>query len=180
LSDLIQQIRHAQVRAGEDAVMQNLQRQGLATGVTSATAETLDVEDGKYTLVRDGGKLEALRYGEKWRDLTGDKFVSALGQEIKRLRAVVDEVHRWVVCGCIAPPEDMAGNFERIAAITASGASVEDTTPKYPFPTGTTAVLTLHIESTAGYVGDTTYPRVHPDQWGQVIAALEGTLKEAS
>lgn len=53
----------------------------------------IELEDGKYTLVgNDAGCLEALRYGEPWRDLTGDKFVNALGQEIESLKKQRDEL----------------------------------------------------------------------------------------
>jgi len=39
----------------------------------------IDLEDGKYTyLLDDIGGQQALRYGEPWRDLTGDKFVYGL------------------------------------------------------------------------------------------------------
>lgn len=62
----------------------------------------------------------------------GSPLERLLANEVLRLIAVTDEVHSWVVCGCIASPEDMAGNFERIVAITAPGASVEDATPKAP------------------------------------------------
>lgn len=57
--------------------------------------------------------------------LTADSFIPAslneglLADEVRRLRGIIDEVHSWVVCGCIAPPEDMAQNFERITVITA-------------------------------------------------------------
>lgn len=40
--------------------------------------------DGKYTLIMDPCNMRALRYGEPWRDLVGDGFVMALGQEIER------------------------------------------------------------------------------------------------
>jgi len=39
----------------------------------------MTLENGKYTLIRhEDGRMEALRYGEKWRDLTGDKLIAAL------------------------------------------------------------------------------------------------------
>jgi hypothetical protein len=45
------------------------------------------VADGKYIVQCDGdGRMRALRYGEPWRDLTGDGMVLALVQEIERLR----------------------------------------------------------------------------------------------
>lgn len=45
------------------------------------------LEDGKYTVVRDGGNMHALRNGETWRDLTGDKLVGALCARIDELTA---------------------------------------------------------------------------------------------
>jgi len=55
--------------------------------------------DGKYTVIQDDqGRVKALRYGEDWRDLTGDGLVLALVQEIDELRnelqkSVVSESH---------------------------------------------------------------------------------------
>lgn len=56
------------------------------------------VYDGKYRLIqrKDEG-LQALRWGEPWRDLTGDGFVLALGQEIESLRDRMEEVLPWVL-----------------------------------------------------------------------------------
>lgn len=51
------------------------------------STEKISVEDGKYTVVFDGGKLSALRYGEPWRDLSGDKLVYALMCRIQSLEA---------------------------------------------------------------------------------------------
>ena len=46
----------------------------------------IDLCDKKYTYVLSfGGQQRALRYGEPWRDLTGDGFVLAMAQEIERL-----------------------------------------------------------------------------------------------
>lgn len=49
----------------------------------------LDICDGKYTLIidMDTGRAECLRYGEKWRDLVGDKMVLALFDELVEARA---------------------------------------------------------------------------------------------
>jgi hypothetical protein len=46
-----------------------------------------DIENGKYTIVvpeNDG--MHALRHGEPWRSLTGDKMVLSMAQEIQALR----------------------------------------------------------------------------------------------
>lgn len=45
------------------------------------------LEGGKYTVLSDGGVLRALRNGEPWRDLTGDKLVGALVDRIDELEA---------------------------------------------------------------------------------------------
>lgn len=44
------------------------------------------LEDGKYTIECCGGSMKALRYGEPWRDLTGDKLIGALLDELDRIR----------------------------------------------------------------------------------------------
>jgi hypothetical protein len=46
----------------------------------------IELDDGKYILTDEDGPLKALRYGEEWRDLTGDKMVSSLCYEIEQLR----------------------------------------------------------------------------------------------
>lgn len=52
----------------------------------------VEVEDGKYTVIlHPDGKLEALRCGEPWRDLTGDKMVYCLAAEIETLRRKVQQ-----------------------------------------------------------------------------------------
>ena len=42
----------------------------------------------------------------------------AANKRIYDLEAVLDEVHSWAVCGCIASPDDMAKNLPRIVEIT--------------------------------------------------------------
>ena len=42
----------------------------------------------------------------------------AANKRIYDLEAVIDEVHSWAVCGCIASPDDMAKNLPRIVEIT--------------------------------------------------------------
>jgi hypothetical protein len=46
------------------------------------------LEDGKYTILygaEKGQKFQALRYGEEWRDLTGDKMVYLLCCKVEEL-----------------------------------------------------------------------------------------------
>lgn len=47
----------------------------------------IDLLGGKYTIQHDNGaNFKALRYGEEWRDLTGDGLVLALVQRIEELQ----------------------------------------------------------------------------------------------
>lgn len=55
-------------------------------GPTPTAPEGVSVYGGKYTVQCDGdGQMRCLRYGEVWRDLTGDGMVLALVQEIQYL-----------------------------------------------------------------------------------------------
>jgi hypothetical protein len=48
----------------------------------------IEFEEGKYTVLHeDGLNARALRYGEAWRDFTGDKLMSHMVLEITGLRA---------------------------------------------------------------------------------------------
>lgn len=52
-------------------------------------ADTVQIEldDGKYTYVLHGdGRQHALRHGELWRDLVGDKFIHSLAARAEELR----------------------------------------------------------------------------------------------
>lgn len=52
----------------------------------------VSVCDGKYTVAQyRGGRVEAFRYGEKWRDCTGDELILALAQELHELRVAVED-----------------------------------------------------------------------------------------
>lgn len=71
--------------------------------MTTETTEyptRIDLCDGKYTVIYDfrTGQSECLSYGEKWRDLCGDKMVLAMFDEIVELRSnhakVEDEATR--------------------------------------------------------------------------------------
>lgn len=54
----------------------------------------LEVADGKYTIVGiEDGKLHALRHGEPWRDLVGDKLVLSLAQELLEAREALREMN---------------------------------------------------------------------------------------
>lgn len=55
----------------------------------------ITVGDGKYTVVQSpDGRLTAHRNREPWRDLTGDKLVLCLAQELDAARAEIRALHR--------------------------------------------------------------------------------------
>ena len=47
--------------------------------------EKITLDEGKYEVVFVGSRLKALRYGEEWRDLTGDKLFLCMFQRICEL-----------------------------------------------------------------------------------------------
>ena len=52
----------------------------------------LDLENGKYTVIIEPNcQFYCLRYGEKWRDLTGDNLVYLLASELEALREKVKD-----------------------------------------------------------------------------------------
>ena len=55
--------------------------------------EKIEVCGGKYTIIfYPDGKMEALRYGEAWRDLTGDGMVLAMMHEIQDLKEKIQRM----------------------------------------------------------------------------------------
>jgi len=55
----------------------------------------LDLADGKYTYIRyQQGGQEALRYGEKWRDLTGDNLIYFMGVLIEEAKRQLDKISK--------------------------------------------------------------------------------------
>lgn len=49
-------------------------------------SEQVSVDDGKYTIIFDSGKMTALRHGEPWnRDINGDKLIYAMFARIQQL-----------------------------------------------------------------------------------------------
>ena len=64
----------------------------------------IDLADGKYTYLFDNGKQKALRYGEPWRDLTGDKLVFCLAARVEEL----EQENRQLKGGHTGPVVDAA------------------------------------------------------------------------
>lgn len=55
----------------------------------------IDLENGKYSVrQKRNGKLVAYRYGEPWKDLTGDNLVYAMAVEIEQLREKLNRLKR--------------------------------------------------------------------------------------
>lgn len=59
------------------------------------TIQRIDVNDNKYTVGFDEatGKLSAERYGEPWRDLTGDNLVYWLAMELQEARDKIKNMY---------------------------------------------------------------------------------------
>lgn len=51
----------------------------------------IELAEGKYTYINDEGAQRALRYGEEWRDLTGDNLIYWMGVEIEEGRERLEE-----------------------------------------------------------------------------------------
>jgi len=56
------------------------------------TAERIDINDGKYSVINDEGRLTALRYGEPWRNLSGDNLIYWMFVEIVSLKAEIAQM----------------------------------------------------------------------------------------
>ena len=68
MSGLIAQVRAAQVRAGEDVVLANLQRQGLAPKVDrESEAVDLHLRDALYALRSALRNAEVVQFGDQFR-----------------------------------------------------------------------------------------------------------------
>lgn len=52
----------------------------------------IELAEGKYTYINDNGNQRALRYGEEWRDLTGDNLIYYMGVEIQQLKLSVEQL----------------------------------------------------------------------------------------
>lgn len=85
----------------------------------------IDLDDGKYTVIHDNGvNFRALRYGEEWRSLTGDKLVLTMAQEIERLREI--EADREVKASNLEKLVDMVLHYSAFAEQFADGPPYDD------------------------------------------------------
>lgn len=90
----------------------------------------VSVDNGKYTVIMESdGRLIALRHGDLWQDLCGNKLIYSLAAELDEARKRLAEVRSWVVgAGLRASAESMQQNAARIA-------DVLDLTKPYEEPT---------------------------------------------
>lgn len=93
-----------------------------------------------------------------------------LAAEVKRLQDIIDEVHSWAVCGCIATPEDMCQNLPHIVAIT--GPAGVPSVEAVPLAGNPTATVTVKVKSPTGYRSESVHHNITPAQWGDVVKAL--------
>ena len=59
----------------------------------------ISICDGKYTVIQaPTGTTRVLRYGEEWRDVTGDNVIGGLAWELQeardRIKQLEDRIHR--------------------------------------------------------------------------------------
>lgn len=60
---------------------------------TGEPMSTIKLEDGKYTVHHNNGRIEVDRYSDpNWRNCTGDGFVLALIQKIEDLHETIDDL----------------------------------------------------------------------------------------
>jgi hypothetical protein len=64
--------------------------------------EKITICDGKYTLIYndEDGNFRALRYGEEWRSLVGDKLVFAMFCELQAAQQSVQSDSDWPCSNC--------------------------------------------------------------------------------
>lgn len=60
----------------------------------------INLDNGKYRVIEDlnNGVFKALRHGEEWRDLTGDKLILSLVNEVERLEGIIYN-QGAIICG---------------------------------------------------------------------------------
>lgn len=62
-----------------------------------STDSFIELDDGKYTVVlHEDYTFEALRYGEPWRDLTGDGMIFSMFLEIRLLRSKLEDLRNEI------------------------------------------------------------------------------------
>jgi hypothetical protein len=82
------------------------------------SAVRVEVADGKYTVVmEDDGRLTALRHGEPWQNLVGNKFVYSLAYELQESRDLVASMTAQRDCALTAAKMHSALGEQQTARI---------------------------------------------------------------
>ena len=68
-------------------------------GGQAVSGVNISICDGKYTVIQaPTGTTRVLRYGEEWRDVTGDNVIGGLAWELQeardRIKQLEDRIHR--------------------------------------------------------------------------------------
>jgi hypothetical protein len=72
----------------------------------------ITLDNGKYKIIQSNTEFKALRYGEQWRDLTGDNLILFLVYEVESLRQQLADIKReWSIAD--SHKEDYAEKLER-------------------------------------------------------------------
>jgi len=75
----------------------------------------VDLQNGKYTVIQEpSGRLHCLRYGEPWRDCTGDGLIYSLAAEVEALRERIKAASNFLVCVAIADWQEVVNNTLKI------------------------------------------------------------------
>ena len=87
----------------------------------------VSVDGGKYTYVITETNAHVLRYGELWKDATGDKFTYSMAAEIESLREQVEKLTKerdaaWSV----NPSKSEQVLIEQLAALAEQNAKMRD------------------------------------------------------
>lgn len=55
--------------------------------------DKISLADGKYMVQHENGVLTATRYGEPWRDMTGDNLIFYLVMRVLELEQKIEDIH---------------------------------------------------------------------------------------
>jgi hypothetical protein len=101
----------------------------------------VEVADGKYTVKTTRRGLVALRYGESWRDCTGDNLIYSLAAEVDRLRSLMAE--KGLITPCDPQPDHVVvgmhcrlnlhykdRSWTKVVAVTTDGTGIRLEEPR--------------------------------------------------
>lgn len=96
----------------------------------------MDFADGMYTVIYDNGKLTALRYGEPWQDLIGNKLVYFMLMEAMALKAqnaaLSDALNLALRCHgqmLLSDPPQEAWKYHRVDEVARAALATQEVKP---------------------------------------------------